>query len=205
MKIAKPTSIAPDAYQLIGSLDLSKDKRLALIINIAGTVLLFLFAALFAGWVVYIRPNYGNVFNLTISSLGDLLKIILTLLVITVIMVTAHEGLHGLFFWVYTRQRPAFGFRGYYAFASAPRWYIPRNPYLVICLAPFVVITAVGLGLIAFVPEAWIAPLVLLLSLNAAGAIGDLMVAFWILGKPSWFLIQDFGDGVKLYGLPVND
>ena len=121
-------------------------------------------------------------------------------LVVMVGVILVHEGIHGLFFWLFTHRRPTFGFKGYYAYASAPGWYIPRNPYLVVSLAPFVLMTLAGVWLMAVVSGGWIPPLLLLISMNAAGAVGDLMVAAWIIGKPAWFLIQDFGDGVILYG-----
>jgi len=196
----KPTLIPPETYELKGSLDLSKNKRLALVINIVGTILLVFFGCFFFGILGFIRPDYANALNLWIPDLGSILKVIGVLLAITLVMVLVHEGLHGLFFWLITHHRPSFGFRGYYAFASAPGWYIPRNPYLLVGLAPFVLITVIGLGLIAVAPYGFILPLLLLISMNAAGAVGDLMVVAWLLGKPSWFLVQDYGDGVSLYG-----
>ncbi len=185
---------------LKGTIDLSKNKRLAVITNIAGTVLLLLFGWLFSSLMAYIRPGYGAGFNLSISNLWDLLITIGVVLGVTAVMVLAHEGLHGVFFWFFTRHRPTFGFRGYYAFAAAPGWYIPRNPYLLISLAPFVLITAAGLVLLATLPDVLVGPLLLLVSMNAAGAVGDLMVAGWLLGKPPRFVVQDFGDGVNLFG-----
>jgi hypothetical protein len=199
-KTVRPTLIPPEAYELKGSLDLSKNKQLALVLNIVGTILLVFFGWFFFSILRFIRPDYVNALNLLISDLGDILKVIGVLLAITLVMVLVHEGLHGLVFWLITHHRPSFGFRGYYAFAAAPGWYIPRNPYLLVGLAPFVLITVIGLGLMAVVPYGFIPALLLLISMNAAGAAGDLMVVAWLLGKPAWFLVQDYGDGVCLYG-----
>ena len=195
----KPSLSVPAAYELKGSIDLSKNKSLALITNIAGAVLLVGFGWLFTSLMIYIRPGYGSVFNLTISSLWDVLKLIGIVLGVTAVMVLVHEGLHGMFFWLFTGGRPFFGFRGYYAYASAPGWYIPRNPYLVICMAPFVLITAAGLALLSVIPGVLVTPMLLLVAMNAAGAVGDLMVFGWLLIKPSRSVVQDFGDGVNLY------
>jgi len=199
-KTVKPTLIPPETYELKGSLDLLKNKQLALVINVVAAILLVFFGWFFLSILRFIRPDYVGVLTQLISDLGDVFKVLGVLLAITLVMVLVHEGLHGLFFWLITHHRPTFGFRGYYAFAAAPGWYIPRNPYLLVSLAPFVLITVIGLGLIAVVPYGFIPPLLLLISMNAAGAVGDLMVVAWLLGKPAWFLVQDYGDGVSLYG-----
>ena len=199
-KTVKPTLIPTETYELKGSLDLLKNKQLALVINVVAAILLVFFGWFFLSILRFIRPDYVGALTLLISDLGDIFKVLGVLLAITLVMVLVHEGLHGLFFWLITNHRPTFGFRGYYAFAAAPGWYIPRNPYLLVSLAPFVLITVIGLGLIAVVPYGFIPPLLLLISMNAAGAVGDLMVVAWLLGKPAWFLVQDYGDGVSLYG-----
>ena len=195
----KPTQVLPTAYGLKGSIDLTHNTRLAVLLNIGGTVLLFFFGWLFLIITQFIRPDYAYHLNLMVSSVNDLLKLIGVLLLVTLVMILVHEGVHGLFFLVYTHQRPSFGFRGYYAFASAPSWYLPRNPYLVVSLAPFVLISIIGSGLLAILPYVLIPPMLLLISMNAAGAIGDLMVSIWLLNKPATCLIQDFGDKVSLY------
>ena len=199
-KTAKPTLIFPDGYELKGTLDLSKNKRLALITNIAGIVLLVFFGWAFVNLLRFIRPDYSTTLTLLITDLGDVIRVIAVVLAVTVVMVVVHEGLHGLVFWLITHRRPTFGFRGSYAFAAAPDWYIPRQPYLLVCLAPFVLITLIGLGLMAVAPEGFVPPLLLLISMNAAGAVGDLTVAAWLLLKPVSTLVQDYGDGVSLYG-----
>lgn len=197
-----PTLNLPEAYQLSGSLDLSKDRRLAIILNLVAAVLLLLF-----GWAFYtalhiLRPGLdGGLLNLTLSSPLAILSSLVTLILVSLVMVVIHEAFHGLFFWLITRQRPVYGFKGFYAFASAPGWYIPRNPYLVVAFAPFIAITVVGLGLFVVAPPGLILPILLLMTLNASGAVGDLLVAFWLLIQPASVYIQDFGDGVNVYRL----
>jgi hypothetical protein len=60
----------------------------------------------------------------------------------SVLIIPLHELVHGLLFWVFTRRRPLFGLRlPFYAFAAAPvDVYLPRNPYLVVALAPLVLL-----------------------------------------------------------------
>ena len=39
----------------------------------------------------------------------------------------------------------------------------------------------------------------LLVSLNIAGAISDLVTTYWLLGKPKGMLILDHGDNVRIF------
>jgi hypothetical protein len=197
--LMKPTQVLPHLYALKGSFDLTHNTRLAIILNLFGTVLLFFFAWLFLSITQLLHPEYNYPISLMVSSLTDLLKLVGVLFLVTLVMILAHEGVHGFFFLLLTHQRPSFGFRGYYAFASAPGWYIPRNDYLVVSLAPFILISLIGLDLLALLPYALIPSLLLLISMNAAGAIGDLIVSVWLLNKPAICLIQDYGDKVSLY------
>jgi hypothetical protein len=110
-----------------------------------------------------------------------------------------HELIHGLFFWLFTRTRPAFGFKGAYAYAAAPGWYIPRSQYIIVGLAPLVLITLGGFALLVVVP-AWLIPaLLFVVVMNGAGAVGDIAVVGWLLVQPRATLVHDLGDAVAIY------
>ncbi len=195
-----PTLQLPENYRLSGCLDLSKDPRLAVLLNLVAIALLFLFGGAFLVALRLLRPGLdAQVIHLILSSPLQIAYFLVSLVVVSVLMVVAHEAFHGLIFWLITHQRPRFGFKSLYVFASAPGWYIPRNPYLAVALAPFLIITLIGLGLFAIAPAGLIPPLLLLMTLNASGAVGDLLIAFWLLIQPASLYIQDFGDGVNLY------
>lgn len=198
----QPSREIPADYELGGSLDLSKNRKLMIALNIAGALLLFLFAWLFLRAAAWLRPaETGQVINFEFNGLRQILFWILALVASQVAFVVLHEAIHGLFFWLITREKPAFGFRGAYAFAAAPQWYIPRNPYLIIGLAPLVLISVVGVLLIPVLPGALLPFWLLGLTFNAAGAVGDLAVVIWLLGQPASSLINDRGDAVTLYRL----
>jgi hypothetical protein len=110
-----------------------------------------------------------------------------------------HEGIHGLFFWIFTKEKPKFGFKIVYAFAGAPDWYITKTPYLVIGIAPFIIITLLGFGLLLVVSKSWILPVMLFITLNASGAVGDLYTVFWLLGAPKSILVRDTGERVTVF------
>jgi hypothetical protein len=130
---------------------------------------------------------------------GELLSVLAGLAIVTVAVVLTHEGLHGLSFWLVTGRPPRFGLRGLYAYAGAPGWYIPRDRYLPIALAPLTAITLAGLALLTVAPARAIPAVVVAVALNASGAVGDLAVVVWLLRGPRSTLVQDSGEAVTLY------
>ena len=188
----------PENYRLSAGLNM-KNLGLQLKMNIAGFFLLVLFGWLFTAAAVYLRPDDAATFLLLKwEGVSGILTIVIVLALMFVTIV-AHEGIHGLGFILLAKARPIFAFRGVYAYAAAPEWFIPRNPYLAIGLAPFVGISLVGVALMAIVPAAWIAPLVLVCVVNASSAIGDLWVAVLLLRQPQEALSNDTGDEIKIY------
>jgi len=121
------------------------------------------------------------------------------LLLAVIFMLIFHEGLHGLCFWIFTRSAPKFALKIYYAYAAAPGWYLAKWPYFITALAPFAVITLLGLVGMIFGPPAAIFPLMLVTLLNASGAAGDLWVVIALLRRSASVLVEDSGDRVTFY------
>ena len=196
----KPVQSLPQGYILKGTLDLSANTRALLWLNLAGIALFFLFGWFFSALAVRIRPAAISVFPVVeIGSLLQLLWIVVALLALQAVMILLHEGLHGIFFYAFTGARPRFAFKGLYAYAALPGWFFPRENYLVICLAPLVGITLLGFLLVTFIPPSWIPAVLVVMTLNAAGSVGDMAVAVWLLGAPTDCLANDQGDAFNLY------
>jgi hypothetical protein len=123
------------------------------------------------------------------------------MLVSTAVAIFAHELVHGFFFWIYSHSRPRFGFRDGYAYAAAPGWFFPRGQYLVIALAPLVLLSIVGMTLVAIVPAGAIVAILFGLVANAAGAVGDMWITFVVLRERRNIIVEDLGDGVDLFAL----
>lgn len=192
----RATAQLPENYQVAGHLNLATRKAV-LILNGLSLPLLFVFGGLF-GWVS-LRFNAGLRQGQATFTTGQTLGLLLGLLLTIGVFLILHEGLHGLFFWVYTHQRPKFAFKVGYAYAAAPGWYLPRNQYLIVGLAPVVLLSAAGLPFCAWLPP-W-AALVLFgaVVINAAGSIGDLVVVTWVMARPANTLVQDTGDQYEVY------
>lgn len=194
----KPIKELPKDYILYKKIDLSENRGLVIVLNVAGVFLFILF-----GWVFFrigaiLRPDVN--INEVLQASSPILIILIIISFILVIIL--HELIHGLFFWWLTGDRPEFGFRGAYAYAGAPDWYLPRFPYLIIGSAPLVVITILGIALILFVPPRVLFPLLFALVTNAAGSLGDILVVGWLITVQQAILVCDTGDAISVYHNP---
>jgi len=190
----------PEGYRSIGTLDLTKNLRALFYMNIAGAFLLFVFYYLFFRAALWMRPVAAfHGLSTSIQGLGGVLRIIVAVIGIYAAVIVLHEATHGIFLTWFTRTRPIFAFRGYYAYASAPGWYFPRYQYLLVSLAPLVLLSLLGLAVLEFVPAGWFLPVISFMAFNASGAVGDLAVFFWLLRQPSTCLAYDVGEAVTLY------
>lgn len=193
-----PTRQLPLSHRHAGTLDLAKQPLLVLALSL-GSLLLFALTVVGAFQLLpLLRPNLESL-GFSVDGLGDLARFALIGVALLALMVVVHEGLHGLFFWRYTGSRPTFGLKGLYAYAAAPGWYLPRNQHLVVALAPLVLITLAGMLLLLVVPAATVLPVIFVVALNIGGAVGDLVVALWLLRAEPNALVEDTGDAIALF------
>lgn len=192
------TQTLPPNYRLAAAISM-KDNRLLFKLNVAGFFLLIVFGWLFSAAAFWLRPDVAAAS--LILDLGDAggLRTILVVLLITFVTIVLHEGIHGLAFIVFGKVRPTFGFRWIYAFAAAPGNFIPRDRYLPVALAPLVVLSLVGVALMAVVPAQWLTAILLACVVNASGSVADLWVAWLLLRLPAEALASDLGEKIELY------
>jgi hypothetical protein len=209
------TQELPPTYQAVETIDVSTNRRLLVLLNVAGLVIVLVAAWAFLAIAAGLRAQ-----ELTVSlawltgrteelavSLGRLIgrtpaRMLIAaggIIFLSAGYIIVHEAFHGIFFWLFTRSRPKFAFRGAYAYAAAPGWYIRRNAYLLTALAPLVFMSLIGLLIIAFAPPAWIFPTWMVVMFNAGGATGDLWVAIRLLRRPARTYICDRGDAVSFF------
>lgn len=194
------TQTLPAGYIRIGRLNLLKDRRLLIGMNILGLALFFLFAWLFTRLLLWLRPEAaGGLWQIAIHGWGDLLRITAVLAGLTAAVVILHEAAHGVFFWLFTGSMPHFEFKIVYAAASAPGWYLPRLQYIIVGLAPLVLLSLLGTAAMAVVPPGWLPALVAFLVFNASGAVGDLIVVAWVLALRRARLALDEVTAITLF------
>ncbi len=196
------TQNLPECYREAGSLDLTKNQRLLVGLNIAGLVVLSIAGWIFFRAILWLRSYdvLSNLFRLlTMPTAVNTAVLILAILALTMLYIVVHEAIHGMFFYIFTRSRPKFAFRWSYAYAAAPGWYLPRNAFLATTLAPLVVISTAGFALLWIIPLDGLLAIWFVVTMNAAGSIGDMLVAVWMLYQTPLALIQDLGDAAILY------
>ncbi len=196
----QPTKTLPQGYHIVWSVDLKNNLRAILWMNLAGLGLFIAAAWGFTQALYLLRPAQAGIgLGLSVNGIGDILQDTLALVALYAVMIVAHEAFHGIFFWIFTRQRPVFALSWAYAYAAAPEWYLPRNQYFVTAAAPLVGISLMTLLVLAFAPPAWFLPALVMAVSNIAGAVGDIWVMFWLLRHPETCYANDRGDAVTLY------
>lgn len=192
----QPVKVLPPGYYEHASIDLSRNRRAAVWLNVAGIPSILGWGWLFFRLAQWLNPQLmAEMASGMVVSAGRFWGWITAVIGVIIL----HELVHGLFLWLLTGERPVFGFSWYYAYAGAPDWYLPRWPCIVVALAPLVVISLVGVLLLPFLPPAAALALLLALVTNAGGAIGDIFVTVWVLRQPPTVLMRDTGPAFTLY------
>jgi Putative zincin peptidase len=181
-------------YQQSRILDLGSQPGLMILLNLVGLLLFFAFGLAFLHLAAALYP--GIAFG--VSNFSALWGVLAFILVYAVVLVL-HELVHGLFFVILTGSRPHFGLKQMYAYACAPDWYIPRNQFLVVGLAPLILITLVGFLILPMLSPNLATFTLFAMAVNASGAIGDLYTVLWILRFPGDAFVSDHGEKFTIY------
>lgn len=132
------------------------------------------------------------------------LQSVLSLVVVIAPVIILHEGLHGLFFWLFT-GKTKFGAKlwsslGPVFYASSPGSLIPRARIQIVALAPqALTILLFSTAVLVSMPAVVSHSLLLAAALNLGG--GGLDIYFtWSLRKyPRTVLVEDLKTGCKIY------
>jgi hypothetical protein len=190
--------ILPDNYRLTQEINLLKDTKLAIWLNVVALVLII---PVVTGLVLFIHATHpeSNVNGIRIIFSFQSILFALALLATIIITLLFHEVIHGIFFWIFTHSRPVFAIRYAYAYAAAPGWYIPSLDYAVIGLSPLILIDILSLVLLASCPPGWILVWSCVIALNTTGAVGDLYIIGNLLRHSNHCLVLDTGDAVQYF------
>lgn len=200
MKRLEPTRSLPEHFRENGCFDLNENRGLGMILNLTGLGLLFGVGWLFLESLSFLRPEYVSAENiLIITGMREFWRGVLLLVVSVALVILMREGLHWLALWIITKDLPKLGFRGLYAYATAPEWYLPRWVYTWQTLIPLFGITVLGVIAVVLVPLNLVPGVMLVVSLNAAMAVNDLATLYWLMGKPKGSLIMEDRDSVQVF------
>jgi len=189
----KAVQTLPEGYALLRTVDLQKDKKTALAVNLAGLVIM----AVMAAGGAFLVP-IGALFDFS-AGFGMYILRFAVLLVGMVVYIILHEWTHGLVMRACGARRLRFGFTGLYAFAGSEEDYFPRGAYLCIALAPLAVWGVIFGILCAAVPREWFWVMYFLQITNVSGAVGDMYVSLSFSRLPREILIRDSGVRMEIY------
>jgi hypothetical protein len=185
----------PDDYQPAYHLKLLEPGNL-LKINLLSLIPLALALLLMDGWwrlVLAVRGSWPGGWGADLSGIIWVIGLI-------VIIIPLHEWLHGLGIRR-AGHRPRYGFileKGAF-YATADQAYFWRNDYLIIALLPVVVITLLGMALVALLPDVAGYYVGLGVVINAASSIGDLWMTVVVWRYPPSALVQDEMDSLRVF------
>lgn len=128
------TTTLPEGFREIAHINLQKDKKTALKINVTAVAL---FAALFMLGHFAIQP-IGTMFDDSVGfSTGILRWLVLILGYFAYIVL--HELTHAAVMKLAGGTKFGFGFTGIYAYAGSDKDYFGRTAYIAVALAPLII------------------------------------------------------------------
>lgn len=188
----KAIGVLPEDYGEIYSLNLQKDKRAAIIVNLLALAI----AAVMAVSMNFFVP-VTSVFDMS----GGIVRYFLRLAALIVLMVlytVLHELVHGIAMKLCGTKRVKYGFTGLYAFAGSEDYY-DKKSYIFIALAPIVLWGTVLAAVNFLVPTEWFWIVYMIQLINISGAAGDLFAAVKLSRMPKDILIQDSGVSMRVF------
>ena len=182
----------PEGYREIYSVDLQKNKKVALLVNLLAIVIAVVLVV-----TMHFFVPISSLFDMQ-NGLGSYLIRFAALSVLMIVYMVLHELTHGISMKICGTKKIKYGFTGLYAFAGSNDYYNKRA-YIFIALAP-IVLWGVVLAIInPFVPLEWFWVVYMLQIINLSGAAGDLYVTVKFSGFPKDILIRDYGIGMTVF------
>lgn len=184
----------PEGYKEIYSVDLKKNKKLALLVNGIAIAISVIMAVVMNRFV-----PISTLFSMEQGFVSYMIRFV-ALMLLSVLYIVLHELVHGIAMKMCGTKKVKYGFTGVYAFAGSEDYYDKRG-YIFIALAP-VVLWGVVLAAVNFiVPTSWVWVIYILQMSNIGGAAGDYFVTVRFLRLPRDILIKDHGIGMAVYSM----
>ncbi len=182
----------PKGYREMYSIDLQKNKKISLLVNLSAVLIA----------VLLIVPMH---FIVPISSLFDMgngvknyIFRFVALIFLLILYMVLHELVHGLAMRICGTKKIKYGFTGMYAYAGSNDYY-DKKSYIFIALAPVVLWGIVIAVVNPFVPIEWFWVVYFIQITNLSGAAGDLFVTVKFSLLPKNILIKDYGVGMIVF------
>lgn len=174
----------PEDYKLVWKVDFKKDKKAFWLLNI-GTIILFIpFFIIYSAYFL----------NMDTFIMGLAIAMFLSIVIIIV-----HEYIHAVFFRLGKNVNVKFKFHGFAASAGDPDSYFQKQHYLMVGLAPAIIINLILLIVLLFVKGLAFEVVFWSLAIHFAGCIGDFYIALKLRNYPQDLLVRDYGIGMEFF------
>lgn len=188
----KATNVLPRGYKEIFSVNLQKNKKMAISLNIVATVV----AVIMILPMCFVVP-ISALFSME-EGIGRYILRFAVLIAGSVLYLVLHEAVHGIAMKICGTKKIKYGFTGMFAYAGSSDYY-DKKSYIFIALAP-VVLWGIVLAVLNFVvPYEWIWVVYIIQVSNIGGAVGDFYVTLKFSRFPSDILVSDSGLGMTVY------
>lgn len=182
----------PEGYSEIYSVNLQKNKKIAIFINLLAVVI----AVAMVIPMHFVVP-FWTLFDMS-AGLGAYCVRFGILIVGMIAYMVLHEAVHGVAMKICGTKKVKYGFTGLYAFAGSEDYY-DKKSYIFIALAPIVFLGVLLAVLNFLVPTAWTWVVYFIQIINVSGAAGDMFVSLKFLKMPKDILVADCGVGMCVY------
>lgn len=180
----------PDSYRRDDTIDLKKDRRLALAVQGGFVVLAALAVAV------------ALLANLPLQSEWNPFVTIVVTVVACLVYMVVHEATHGVVLQILTKVKPSYRMRFPFLTTGGNAHLTPRSA-IVVALAPLVLWAIVLIIALLVVPQDWRLTVYVVLALNFAGSSGDIVEAVVLSRQRRDALVRDDGDKIHVF-LPVD-
>jgi putative zincin peptidase len=198
-KLRQKQQAAIDAGYLhkLDELELLEDQQQVRSLVVLSLLLLVVGGIFFVVLNIAAYIAQSHIISGSIGALGVISWFIINIVVYILVMLL-HEGIHALAF-AFWGGKPYFGAKLPVAlFCGAKNQVFRRNQYLIVGLAPFVVITVAGILFTLFSPA--LAAYTLFGTIgNFSGAAGDLWVAMRLWRQLPSVLVEDTETGYRVW------
>lgn len=178
-------------YKECTKIDLVKNKKEALLVNIYGIIIMVVMAVFIPLLIM------GGIIEFNLETTFPLFFIVL--LISLILYIPLHEIVHGIVLKKYTDEKLSFGWKLVYAYCGSKEAVVDRKEYYAVALAPLLVFSVVFIFLMVLNPSLSLVWYVMEI-MNVSGSVGDIYVSIKLRKEKSRdILITDSGTDMSFW------
>ena len=178
-------------YKECTRIDLVKNKKEALLVNIYGIIIMVVMAVFIPLLIM------GGIIEFNLDTTFPLFFIVL--LISLILYIPLHEIVHGIVLKNYTDEKLSFGWKLVYAYCGSKEAVVDRKEYYAVALAPLLVFSVVFISLMVLNPSLSLVWYVMEI-MNVSGSVGDIYVSIKLRKEKSRdILITDSGTDMSFW------